>query len=129
MPGLFRDRLLPLIVAVVFTTHSATAAGASWITIRNDTQQVIVLQELIVQDGQVKRLKPLRLLPGESVRQCEPSAGMKKFEAFDGKQPGGLLLSGELRVTDENQVFSIAESGGKTVLRAVPTTAPSTKRP
>ena len=125
MLGLIRNRLLPLMLAVVLTSHTATGAGASWITIRNDTQQVIVLQELIVQDGQVKRLKPLRLLPGESVRQCEPSPGMKKFEAFDGKQPGASLWSGELRVTEENQVFSISESRSKFVLREVP----STKRP
>src|SRR4051812_32086510 len=99
--------VLPLVSAILLLAGPSYAAGAGWITIRNDTPHVIVVQEVIVHDGHVKRLKAIRLLPGESVRQCEPMSGAKRFDVYDGRQPGSALCSGDLHLTEENQTFSV----------------------
>lgn len=105
-------RWLSLIAALVVLLGSAGAAEAGWVTIQNDTNQVIVVQGTLRCDGQAKRCKPIRLLPGESIREFHLPQ-MYKVEIFDGTNPTQSLYSGSLNIKAEKQSFSIGKDGQK----------------
>ena len=111
-------RLLPLFAAFVVLTGTTGAADAGWLTLRNDTDRVLVIQETLDQNGQPKRCKPVRLLPGESVREFQP-AGPLKVEVFDGQRPGQSLLCTELAVKGDRQAFAVGTDGKKVVISSV----------
>ncbi len=123
------DYCLPLLVAFAVTVGTADAADAGWVTIRNNTNQIVVVQEIVVENGHVRRLKPVRLLPGESVRQSEPTTGVKHFELYDAQRPGTRLWAGELRVTEENQFFSVGIIASKPAIREETMVANTPRRP
>jgi hypothetical protein len=109
-------RLLPLLAAFLVLTGTTAAADAGWVTLRNDTRRVVVIQETTVEfNGQPKRGKPVRLLPGESVRGFQP-AGTVKVEVFDGQNPGRPLYSGELAVKGDRQTFAVGADGRQKVV-------------
>lgn len=120
MVALIQNRLLPLAVAFLALTGPTGAADAGWITLRNDTDKVVVVQGSVTCGGQLKRYKPVRLLPGESVREFQP-AGEVKVEVFDGKTPGRSLYAGTVTVTAEKQAFAVgADAKGVAVTAVVP---------
>jgi hypothetical protein len=125
----FRTQMLTLVAAFVATAGFADVAKAEWLTIRNDTNRVIVVQETVMQNGQMKRLKPVRLLPGESVRQCESTPGTKTYEVYDAQNPGQPLWMGNVKVTDANQTFSVRMDGPNVVMREVPMAGIAAKKP
>lgn len=129
MPPRLVIRWITLAAAVLFSTTTAVASAGGWVTIRNDTNKVVVVQETVVQDGQVKRLRPVRLLPGESFRQYEHSPGTKAFELYDGQNPAQLLYTGSIRVTDANRVFAVAAEGRSVVIREVQMPAVGARKP
>lgn len=111
-------RLLPLSLAFVAVAAPSGAADAGWVTLKNDTNRVVVIQETVDCQGQPKRCKPVRLLPGESVREFQPTATIK-VEVFDGQNPGQPLYAGDLAVKGERQAFAVAADGKKVVVAPV----------
>ncbi|HJZ57284.1 MAG TPA: hypothetical protein VKE74_20105, partial [Gemmataceae bacterium] len=95
------------------------AASAGYLTFRNDTDKTIVIQETVIQNGQLKRLKPVRLLPGESIKQYEGTAGAKTYEVYDAQSPNRPLYTANLRVTEANQLFSVSADAKGIALREV----------
>ncbi|MBX9579531.1 MAG: hypothetical protein K2X87_04415 [Gemmataceae bacterium] len=110
-------RLLPLLAAFFVLTGTTGAADAGWVTLKNDTQRVVVIQETVDSHGQPKRCKPVRLLPGESVREFQP-AGTVKVEVFDAQNPGQPLYAGELAVKGDRQAFAVGLDGKQKVVVA-----------
>ncbi|MBX9627425.1 MAG: hypothetical protein K2X82_26715 [Gemmataceae bacterium] len=108
-------RLLPLLAAFVLLTGTTGAADAGWVTITNETGRVVVIQETLAANGQPKRCKPVRLLPGESVREFQPAATVK-VEVFDGQQPGRPLYAADLAITADRQAFAVGTDGKKVVV-------------
>lgn len=86
------------------------AANAAWITIQNDTKGVIVVQSAIVVNGQVKRGKPVRLLPGEVLKEFHQPPAVA-LEVYDPQFPNKAMLATPLAVKNENQKFSVSPSG------------------
>jgi len=114
-----RIRLLALIMALFAFVGSAGAADPGGVTLRNDTSRVVVVQCTVAGSGQPRRCKPVRLLPGESLR--EPCAAPTlKVEVFDGPNPAKSLFSGTLSVTPETPIFSISADGRTVVVVPVP---------
>jgi hypothetical protein len=101
---------LPMAVAVLAVAGSAGAAEAGWVTVRNDTARVVVVQGTYTCNGQVKRCKPVRLLPGETVREYH-SAPVLRVEVFDGQTQNRALYTGNLAITPESQAFAIGTDG------------------
>ena len=89
------------------------AALANWMTIKNDTGKALVVQEIVVVGGQVKRGKATNLLPGETLREYLPAPTVKRVEVFDSRNPNHPVWSGKLNCKDEIQAFSVTSSGGK----------------
>jgi len=66
------------------------SAQAGWLTVKNDTEQTVVLESVC--DGMlVKRAKSVRLLPGETYREFRLVPGERKVQLFDGSAPGKPL--------------------------------------
>jgi hypothetical protein len=95
------------------------SADAAWVTFKNDTSESVVVQEITIVNGQVKRGKPATLLPGESLREFVPGPTVKKIEIFDAQKPDQKLWSGNLGCKEDTQSFSISESGGRVTVRPV----------
>jgi hypothetical protein len=61
-----------------------------------------------------KRGKPIRLLPGETLREFQATPAVRKFEVFDAHNTAKPLFSGNLNCLASQQTFSIT-SDGKTI--------------
>jgi hypothetical protein len=107
------------VAVIALLCCDARAAGASWITIKNNTKQVVVVQETMTVNGQVKRCKPVSLLPGETLREFLAGPAVKKIDVLDGHNPKRSLWAGNLHCNDESQTFSITHSGGTFTVRPV----------
>lgn len=114
-----RTRLLALAALLLAAVGSARAGDGGWITFKNTTPQVIVLQETVVSNGVTKRGRPIRLLPGETLRQFQATPAMRKFEVFDGRSTDKLLFSGNLNCLAGQPCFSIT-TDGKTLTISTP---------
>lgn len=105
MLGRFRTALVAVAMLL-----SAAAAEAAWIVVQNDTKQVIVVQSAIVVNGQVKRGRPVRLLPGEVLKEFHQPPGVV-LEVYDPQVPNKAVLSAPLAIRNENQLFSVTPNG------------------
>jgi hypothetical protein len=64
-------------------------------------------------NGQVKRGKPVNLLPGETLREYLPAPTEKKIEVFENQDPNKAVWSGSLNCKDETQTYSVTRAEGK----------------
>jgi hypothetical protein len=108
--------LVPVAACVVALAY-AGPVNAAWLTIKNDTQQTIAVQETVVVNGKVRRGKPTNLLAGETLREYIPGPTVKTIEVFDPQKPRQSLWSGSLNCPDELQTFSISSAGGRVMVR------------
>jgi hypothetical protein len=106
-------RFLAVVTALAVVLGNASAAGANWITIKNDTGKTITVQETVVVNGQTKRGKAITLLAGETLREFTTCPTTKRVEVFDAQNPNQAVWSGNLNCKDENQTFSVTVAGGK----------------
>lgn len=79
---------------------------AGWITISNDTNQTLVVQESVTVNGQVRKCKPLKLAPGETIREFRQTGGTKTLTVSETGLLGKQLFSGDLTWKDDT-AFSI----------------------
>jgi hypothetical protein len=111
MFAVVRERVLSLAAALFAVVGSAGGAEAGWVTIRNDTNRVLVVQETVTCKGPPTRCKPVRLLPGESVKGFQPTGANLKIEVFDGQNQARSLYSGTQTSREKDQTFSITADG------------------
>jgi len=119
--------VLTCVTALAVSCCNAQTPTASWITIKNNTRQIVIVQETKTVNGQIRRCKPVTLLPGETLREFLAGPGMKKLDVFDGNNPKRTLWSGSLSCQEESQTFSIVDSSGAIVVRPVGSAPPRTK--
>ena len=53
------------------------SASAAWVTIRNDTDKVVVVQEARLVNGRLIKGKEYKLAPGEVLKEFQAAAGEK----------------------------------------------------
>ena len=81
------------VVALLFAAWSSRSAEAGWMTLKNDSNRVLVVQETVVaKDGTLKRGKPIRLLPGETLREFQAGPTVKRVEIYDLQVPAKAAL-------------------------------------
>lgn len=95
-----------LLLACVGFALTPGAATAGWITISNDTNQTLVVQESVTVNGQVRKCKPLKLAPGETIREFRQTGGTKTLTVSETGLLGKQLFSGDLTWKDDT-AFSI----------------------
>jgi hypothetical protein len=103
-------KLLTLAVAAFLLATGPASAG--WITISNDTNQTLILQESVTVNGQVRKCKPLKLAPGETVREFRQTGGTKSLTVSETGLLGRQLYAGDLTWKDDT-AFSIHKDADK----------------
>lgn len=112
------SRALPVVAALLAVVGSAPAADAGWVTIQNDTGRVVVVQTTTSTNNQPRRGRPVRLLPGEHLREFHVTTTVQ-VEVFDGQPQDRPLYSGQLTLRPDPQTFVVTPSGrGVTVTAA-----------
>jgi hypothetical protein len=99
-----------LIAALLAVAGLSGAAHAGWVTIQNDTNRVVVIQGSVTCEGHVRRCKPVRLLPGESLREYHSNPSLT-VEVFDGRNPSTSLGTSTLTIKSEKQAFTVGNEG------------------
>jgi hypothetical protein len=118
MFALLRNRCLVAIAVLTAIGGFAGSVEAGWVTVRNDTNKPIVVQATTTVNGQTRPCKPIRLLPGETVREFH-TPGQRTVEVFDGQSPHRSLCSGTITVKHENQIYSVGCEGKAVQITAV----------
>ncbi len=103
-----RVSLVLLIVAA-----GGLEACAGWLTLKNQTNQTVVVQELYTAAGQKRRGKAIQLHAGETLRQFVPGPVVKQIEIYDAGNPSQPLWNGSLSCVRANQSYAIVSKGGK----------------
>jgi hypothetical protein len=58
------------------------SVSADWISIKNDTTQTVIVQESVKINGQVRKCKPLKLAPGEVLREFQADLQRERNRLF-----------------------------------------------
>ena len=99
----------------VFTLAAMLAAvapaRAGWITVKNDTKQVILIQEVGGPLNRPIRGKCIKLQPGETYREYQLLAGSKNIVLFDLDAPSAPLAQDKLTWVKDDATFTITPDG------------------
>lgn len=84
---------------------ATSAPAAGWITIKNDTPTAVVVQSTCTLNNQVRKSKPIKLMPGETVREYQSCGGTKTFVISEPGLLGKQLLKSDLQLTGDDEKF------------------------
>lgn len=101
------------LIALILLAPSGLAAGAAagWVTIKNETAQPIVIQETCLVKNQLRRGKPVRLMPGEVLREYQACPGSKTVHILDCGGQMRTLGTGELSWAKGDYSFAVRPDG------------------
>jgi hypothetical protein len=105
-------RLAALVLTA--TALGPAPASAGWLSLRNDTRTTLIVQEIVIINGQPRRGTQRQLYPGEVAVESVAGAGVKRLLVFEPKMPTVPLLRTERNYTGADQVFSIQLEAGPT---------------
>jgi len=101
-----------LAMVIACATHSLASAG--WLALHNDTNQVLVVQEVQSQDPTKRLGQPQRLYPGEWSRSALHGATTSKsLVIFQADHPQHPLYQGTVAIHGDEAQFSIRRNAGK----------------
>ncbi len=103
-----RSKLLAFALAVLAALAFVGAADAGWVTIKNDTNKAIVVQEVTIVNGKQVRGKPTKLGVGESFREFQNTPGIKNYEIYDAANPNTVIWNNQLNCKADKQSFSVS---------------------
>ena len=101
-------------LAVFGLFGTASSAQAGWITITNNTKQLIIIQETGGPFSRPIRGKSVKLQPGETYREFQLTSGTKNVQVYDAATPTAPLLHDKL-IWDRADVAFAVKTDGKTV--------------
>lgn len=108
--------LLPLLIVTFGLFGSASAAQGGWVTIKNETKQVIVIQETGGPANRPIRGKSVKLQPGETVREYHLLGGTKTVVIYDAAAPATPLVTDKLTWAKDDTSFAVKADGKKVTL-------------
>lgn len=104
-------RLVAILLAAATLLAGTASARAGWITIKNDTKQVIVIQETGGPLNRPIRGKSVKLQPGETYREYQLGVGEKKIVISAAETPGTVLAQDKLAWPKEGAAFAVKADG------------------
>jgi hypothetical protein len=113
-----RSRFLAFALAVLATLALVGVADAGWVTIKNDTNKTVVVQEFSIANGKKVTGKPYKLQAGESFREFQNNPGIKTYDILDANS--NPLASGKLPCNNDSQSFSVTTTGNRVTIVSVP---------
>jgi len=103
------------ITIIIFALAGACVLGgdtrAGWITVKNDTKQIIVIQEVGGPLNRPIRGKCIKLQPGETYREYQLLAGSKNIVLYDSESPSAPLSQDKLTWVQDDATFAIKPDG------------------
>ena len=112
-----RFALAVTLLVALFGT--ADAARAGWITVTNDTKQVIVVQETSGPLNRPVKGKCVKLQPGETYREYSLLGGTRNVVLFDAAAPNTPLSNDTMTWDKADAAFAVKSDGKKTALGPV----------
>jgi hypothetical protein len=100
-----RMRILYTLLLAATAVKAAPAAG--WITITNDTPNAVIVQSTCTLNNQVRKGKPIKLMPGETLREFQSCGGSKTVVVSEPGLLGKQLLKTDLQLTGEDEKFAL----------------------
>jgi hypothetical protein len=114
---MFRTTRFPLaLVLLVCLFAPVNAANAGWITVTNDTKQVIVIQETGGPLNRPLKGKCVKLQPGETYREYSLLGGSRSVVIYDAAAPNTPLASDKMTWDKADAAFTVKSDGKKTTL-------------
>lgn len=95
---------------------TANVAHAGWITVTNDTKQVIVIQETSGPLNRPIRGKCVKLQPGETYREYSLLGGTRNVVIYDAAAPNTPLTADTMAWDKADVAFAVKTEGKKTTL-------------
>jgi len=115
--SMFRNlRILSTVCAVLGLLGYASPASAGWVSVKNDTKQTLVLQEIGGPLLRPIRGKCIRLLPGETYREFHALAGEKQIHVFDASDLTKPLLREQFNWKAEDRTYLLGRNGATLIL-------------
>ena len=117
-----RSRLIAFALALASALVFVGVADAGWVTIKNDTNKALVVQEVTIVNGKQVRGKPVKLGTGESFREFQNTPGVKNYEIYDAANPNAApVWSNQLNCKADKQSFSVTvQKNGRVGVDQVP---------
>jgi hypothetical protein len=117
-----RSRLIAFALAVAAAFAFVSSAEAGWVTIKNDTNKAIVVQEVVIVNGKQVRGKPIKLGVGESLREFQNTPGVRNYEIYDAANPNAPpVWNNKLDCKADKQSFSVnIQKNGRVGVDQVP---------
>lgn len=116
-----RPRLVAFALAALAALACVASADAGWVTIKNDTNKTVVVQEVVTVNGKQVRGRPVKLNAGESFREFQNTAGIKNYEIYDAANPNASpLWSNKLDCKNDKQSFSVGMANNRVTVTPVP---------
>lgn len=110
----FRFAVAVALTVVLFGT--ANVAQAGWITVTNDTKQVIVIQETSGPLNRPVKGKCVKLQPGETYREYSLLGGTRNVVLYDAAAPNTPLTTEKMTWDKIDAAFSVKTDGKKVSL-------------
>jgi hypothetical protein len=104
-------RLLSSLAVLTCLFGTAGRVSAGWVTIKNETTQPVMVQETTVVNNQVRRGKPIKLMPGDEFREYQSAAGSKIVQVLEWGGAKRTLCRGELTWQTGDESFAVRKSG------------------
>ena len=108
--------ILPTVAAVFGLLGSAAPAHAGWLTVTNDTKQVIVIQETGGPLNRPIRGKVVKLQPGETYREFHLLSGTKSVTVYDADALTAPLATAKMTWEKDDAAFAVKADGKKVSL-------------
>jgi hypothetical protein len=107
-----RSKLIAFTLAVLAVAAFVSSADAGWVTIKNETKQAIVVQEVAIVNGKTVRGKPVKLAAGESFREFQNTPGIKNYEIYDAAT-STVVWRDSLNCKADSQSFAVGVANGR----------------
>lgn len=120
---MFRITRISLALALLVSAFGPlNAAHAGWITVTNDTKQVLVIQETTGPLNRSAKGKCIKLQPGETYREYSLLGGTRSVVIFDAVAPNTPLSTDTMTWDKTDAAFALKADGKKVTL------GPATKK-
>jgi hypothetical protein len=113
-----------VILAVLAGLLGNSTADAGWLTVKNDTKQTLVIQELGGTPQRPARGRCIRLAPGESYREFVALPGEKVILVFDSTNLERPLGQDKLAWKNDDLTYKLLTDGNGVRLLIAPTILP-----
>jgi hypothetical protein len=105
--------------AVVIVLMAGDSVRAAWLTLRNDTKQELAYCDVKMVNGKAVLGRPVKLLPGECVKENKTAAGSMTIAIIDPAKPKTILAQGTMEWKKDDIVYTIkSDTTGTTIAAA-----------